>query len=267
MRRTLLALVLLLAAAPLAAYTIYLKDGTTLNAREKYTVSGKKALVVLPGGAQTTLPLDQIDVKRTDEANATNFGDTQVVKGGGGSAGELVDKFVAEAVNTPAKQANLSQFAGQRHVQAPAAVVRPTPNVPVPAPTVAKVVEPSRAIDFLREPRVPASNAVIAGAVGDALRSHGVTRAGIYDGSQPHRLLIDVSANSEGGVFQAIGAAAQAILEVETKHPGALEALELFVATDNRQRAGQFLITPERAQELVGRKLDLAAFYLKYVEF
>jgi len=71
----------------------------------------------------------------------------------------------------------------------------------------------------------------------------------------------------EGAVFQAIAGAAQAMLDFEAKQPRAIEGLELFIATDRRARAGQFLITPARAQELVSKQLDLTAFYLKYVEF
>jgi hypothetical protein len=67
--------------------------------------------------------------------------------------------------------------------------------------------------------------------------------------------------------IQAIGASAQALLELQAKQPNAVEAFELFIATDHRLRAGQFLIAKERAQELVSKQLDLTAFYLKYVEF
>ena len=42
--------VLLLIAAPLTAYTIYLKDGSRLIAREKYTLEGDRALIVLQNG-------------------------------------------------------------------------------------------------------------------------------------------------------------------------------------------------------------------------
>src|SRR6185503_11221009 len=99
------------------------------------------------------------------------------------------------------------------------------------------------------------------------LRSHGVQSAGIYQGSQPRRLLVEVSVNSEGAVFQAIVATAQSLLEFEAKRPRAVDALELFLATDRRARAGQFLMTPERAQELMSKQIDVTAFYLKYVEF
>jgi hypothetical protein len=260
MRRTLLALALLLAASPLAGYLIVFKDGTTLEAKEKYKVQGKMAVITLPSGAQSQYPLDRIDVAKTD---AKNFGSAQV----------LSDASQRPTPPPTPPPPSLSDVAGQHRSLLPP----PPPPHATPKPTPAVLAQgdggksetaaTAAHVDFLRLARVPASNVVIAGAVGDAMRAHGVTRASIYDGSQPRRLLVEVAANSEGGVFQAIGATAQAILEVQAKHPGGLDALELFVATDNRQRAGQFLITPERAQELVTRQLDLTAFYLKYVEF
>ena len=39
------------------------------------------------------------------------------------------------------------------------------------------------------------------------------------------------------------------------------------MATDRRTRAGQFLLTPERARELASKELDVTAFFIKYVEF
>ena len=95
----------------------------------------------------------------------------------------------------------------------------------------------------------------------------GVESAGIYQGSSPRRVLVEVVTNSEGAVFQAIAGAAQSLLDLEAKQPRAVDSLELFLATDHRQRAGQFLVTRERARELVSKQLDLTAFYLKYVEF
>ncbi len=260
--RLLLPLALLLVAAPLAAYTIVLKDGSTLQAREKFQVQGSLAMITLPSGAKTTLPMVQIDVAATDARNASDYGSATVVAG-------------PAPAPTPAAQAappSLAQLAAQRRV-----VPEPArPLVPTAAPSLAAAPEPPKGtlprtpagyVDFLRSPRTQVSQVELATTVGELLRSHGVSNVGIFEGSQPRRLLLEITANSEGGVFQAIGAAAQALLEVESKQPGAVDALELFLATDHRQRAGQFLINRERAQELVSRQLDLTAFYLKYVEF
>jgi hypothetical protein len=265
MRRILLALVLALAAAPLAAYTIYLKDGGTLLAREKYKVQGNLAIVTLPSGAQTQLPLAQIDVARTQAGNASDFGSATILTG-------------AAPTPTPPptqpKQASLAEIAAARRLQSnrtPPPATRATPPPSTPASRAAAANDtnttPAGSVDFLRIPRSPMLNLSLTNTVSELMGSHGVSRAGIYQGSQPRRLLIEVSANSEGGVFQAIGAAAQALLELQVKQPGTVDAFELFLVTDKRQRGGQFLITPERAQELVGKRLDLTAFYLKYVEF
>ena len=64
------AVALLVAATPLLAYTIFLKDGSTLQARQKYTEKGDQAIITLPSGATTTLPLSQIDIPRTNASNA-----------------------------------------------------------------------------------------------------------------------------------------------------------------------------------------------------
>jgi hypothetical protein len=270
MRRTLLALVLLFAAWPLAAYVIIFKDGTKLEAKEKYKVQGKLAIITLPNGATTTYPLDKIDIAKTDSGN---FGSATVVQGGGGSLDEMAGKLIAEAVNTPSNQANLSKLAAQRRSTlppAPSARNTPAPAAPASAAAPAKtgpVKTPGGYLDLQREPRVALADSSLGSVLGDLLRAHGVDRASVYQGTQPNRLLLEVTATSEGTVFQAIAAAAQAVLEIESKRPGAVEALELFVTTDRHQRAGQFLITRDRAQELVTKRLDLTSFYVKYVEF
>ncbi len=261
------AVALLVVAAPLLAYTIHLKDGSTLQARQKYKVQGDQAIITLPSGATTTLPLSQIDVARTDSSNASDFGSATVLRG-------------PAATPTPAstqRPPSLGQLAAQRRLQPAPSQPSRSPSTTAPAAArPAAAPEPSRGgltktsagyVDFMRAPRTPVSRVELATQVAEQLRSHGLDSVGIYEGTAPRRLLLEVSANSEGAVFQAIAAAAQTVLTLEAKQPGAVDGLELFLATDNRQRAGQFLITSERAQELVSKKLDLTAFYLKYVEF
>ena len=261
-----LAAVLLLAAGPVHAYVIYLKDGSSLEAREKYTVKGNTALIVLTNGSQTTLPVAQIDVARTQSGNASDFGSATVLRG----------PAPAPQPTSGPREPTLAELSAQRRNQSlpPKPPQRPE-NAPFPtsnaaaaeAPKGGVTRTPSGNIDFLRTPRTQAARMGLASTVGELLRSHGVHNVGIYEGSQPGRLLLEVVANSEGAVFQAIAGAAQSLLDLEAKQPRALDAVELFLATDRRQRAGQFLVTPERARELVSKQLDLTAFYLKYVEF
>jgi len=261
--RAVLAVLLLLAASPLLAYTIYLKDGSGITARDKYTVQGDTALIVFPNGSQTTLPLSQIDVARTKSANASDFGSATVLRG--------------PAPTPPPPQGprapTLGELSAQHRNQSlPPPPPRRPPTAQVAASAAAETPKGAArtsagTVDFLRAPRTPLSRVDLGTALGEMLRAHGVSNASLFEGTEPRRLLVEVTANSEGAVFQAIAGAAQAMLDFEAKQPRAIEGLELFIATDRRARAGQFLITPARAQELVSKQLDLTAFYLKYVEF
>lgn len=265
LRAVLVLVVLLVAAGPLGAYTIYLKDGSTLQAREKYKQQGSTALITLPSGAQSTLPMAQIDVERTQRGNATDFGNATVME---------EPAAPKPATEQKPKGASLAELAAQRRV-APMPT-GPSTTTSAPAPERAAVAEPARGtvpktpagfVDFFHTPRSPVSRTELQAAVAELLRAHGVANAGVYAGSQSRRVLVEVPVNSEGAVFQAIGATAQALLGLEAKGIRNIDAIELFLATDHRQRAGQFLITPERAHELVGKKIDLTQFYVRYVEF
>src|SRR5207253_1344732 len=57
----------------------YLKDGSSIQAKEKYKVVGERALITLPNGNQTFLALKQIDTARTDQANQTDYGSAVVI--------------------------------------------------------------------------------------------------------------------------------------------------------------------------------------------
>src|SRR5689334_16738430 len=72
---------LVLAAGPVHAYTIYLKDGSSIEAREKYTVQGNTAVIIMTNGSQSRLPMSQIDVARTQSGNASDFGSATVLRG------------------------------------------------------------------------------------------------------------------------------------------------------------------------------------------
>ena len=258
MRRTLLAAaILLLAAGPAAAYTIFLKDGSTLNAREKYRVVGDKAQITLPSGAQTTLPLADIDVPRTERGNASDFGSALIMEGP-----------AAGPTPTPVRQGpTLSDVAAVRAPGLPAARPAAAPVGSREGQSASMQRTGTGDVDLTRVPRVPLSRHDISVQLGELLRAKGIERADLYEGTAPGRVLVDVTTNSEGAVFQALGAAAEALLAFDAKSPGAISELELYMSTDRRLRAGQFLLTPERARELVGKRVDVATFFLKYVQF
>ena len=73
-------LALALAASSSWAYTVYLKDGSKLVAKDKYKVQGDMALIVLANGTQTSLKLAEIDQEKTALANQSNYGTAVVLE-------------------------------------------------------------------------------------------------------------------------------------------------------------------------------------------
>src|SRR5260370_39723243 len=87
LRRAAAAALLVLCAGPLAAYTVWLKDGTSITARGPYEVKKGKAIITLINGEQSFIDASQIDAARTTAANqgkdynTTELGNTRVVPG------------------------------------------------------------------------------------------------------------------------------------------------------------------------------------------
>jgi hypothetical protein len=260
MRRTLLAAAaLLLLAAPLAAYTIVLKDGTRLQARQKYTVVGDKAHIVLPNGSRSVLAIADIDVAATDELNVGTSSNTTVISG---------SETVVQSATPPPRPPTLSQMAASRDLPELPRSAAPAATPPPETPTRGGLQRTEGGnVDLMRFARQPVTRMAAATQLGDLLRANGLEAAKIYEGTTSGRVLLDITANSEGAVFNALQVAARSLVELEAKSPGAVAAVELIMTTERRQRAGQFLLTPERARELAEKKLDATAFFMRYVEF
>ena len=77
-----LALLGVLSAGSLAAYTVHLKDGTSIVTKKKYTAQGDKAILTLPSGTETTMALAEIDFFKTEAANRSDLGNAIVIEDG-----------------------------------------------------------------------------------------------------------------------------------------------------------------------------------------
>ena len=81
--RTLLVAVLIaVTAAPIFAYSIYLKDGSRLIAREKFRIEEGRAIIVLQNGTQTFIDHRGDRYSRTEEANKNRYGTAFVIEDG-----------------------------------------------------------------------------------------------------------------------------------------------------------------------------------------
>lgn len=253
--RLLLAVLLLLCALPLAAYTIWLKDGTSILARGKYEVKNGKAIIILSNGEQSSLDAAQIDVARTDAANrgkdygTTDLGETHVVPGKepppppNRSLADLIASHPPSSRQLPVARRASEGAAGQA------------------------VRSKAGYLDLSTLQRVPFPRAEVTADLQQFLRAQGVEEVEIWNGSQPDRLLLEATTGSEGSVFQCLTAGATALLRVRERFPQAVAAFELVMKTPARERAGQFVLTPEAAAALVAKKIDPPAFFMANVQF
>lgn len=248
-RNLFLALILLLVAGPALAYTIYLKDGSRLIAREKYTLDGERALIVLQNGTQTFLAANEIDVPRTDAANRNNYGTAMVLQDG-----QLVDSAPQTEVG---RQETLTDLAGRNQAGPRPQAVRPVPTSPTSGDY----------LDLLSAQRQPFRNLDLAAEIQQVFMAQGVAGMQIAQGTAADRILIEITTDSEASVFRALEVAADALLHVRTRTAAPVAAFEIVLVTSNRSRGGQFLLTPGMATQLAEGEVELPAFYVQNVQY
>jgi len=258
-RLAILALLGLFLAAPLLAggYTIYLKDGSRLVAKEKYKVVNGRAIITMLNGTQTFVPASQIDAKRTDEVNRNGYGGALVLPG--------TPEDVGPAPVQPPKDKTLADLIAAR-----AAAPRELPGNrrDKPEASAGSVVKTKAGyVDLASLARKPLANPEVTAELQQFLRGQGIDEVEIYQGTRPDQPLLEITTNSEGSVFKALTTAANALLHLRDLFPNRVAAFELLLTTPERERAGQFVITPDMATELVAKKVDVTAFFVKNVQF
>jgi hypothetical protein len=254
------AAVALLLASPAAAYTIYLKSGKTIQAKGKYTVRDGKALITLPSGTQSSFNASEIDVERTEAANKSDYGGNAVI----------LDPGTTEPAQRQAaanQQKRLSDMIANRQ----AARELPGPGREKAAtPDAARSAAKTRAgySDLTAIGRRPFPQADVLAELQQFFHGQGIDDVEIYSGTRPDRPLVEVTTPSEGSVFRTLGIASNALLHVRDRFPnGKVTAFELLMTTPQRERAGQFVLTPEMASDLVAKKIEVPAFFVQNVQF
>ena len=89
----------------------------------------------------------------------------------------------------------------------------------------------------------------------------------IFSGSQSTHPLIVVTTNSEAAVFKTIEVAAQSLPQLVDRHAQRITALELLLQTQSGSAAGQFVLTPDMAEKLNSGETEVAAFFIREVQF
>jgi hypothetical protein len=250
-----LAVVVALCATPLAGYTIWLKDGTSIAARGPYEVKKGRAIIILANGEQSFIDASQIDAVRTTAANqgkdynATDLGNTKVVPGEEPLPPR--DKSLTDLIATHRPSARQLPHAKRANEAQPGQAVRSKAGY----------------LDLASLPHEPYARTEVTADLQPFFRSQGIEEVEIWKGSQPDRLLVELTTGSEAAVFQALNAGANALLRARERFPQAVAAIEILMKTPARQKAGQFLLTPETATALVAKKIDPPAFFVANVQF
>jgi hypothetical protein len=250
-----LVMLALLCVRPLAAYTVWLKDGSQIAARDKYEIKDGRAIITLPNGIQTFIDAAKIDVARTESANrgkdygATEMGNTRVVPGTEVAAPK--DKTLSDLVATHRPSS------------------RELPTARRTGDTKASEVKRSVSgnVDFATLPHTPYPYNDVAADLRQFFHSQGLDEVGLFTGSQPNRLLLEFTTGSEGSVFQSLNASAEALLRERERFPQQVPVVEVLMKTPSHEKAGQFLLTPESAADLVAKKVDAGAFFVANVQF
>ena len=79
-------------------------------------------------------------------------------------------------------------------------------------------------------------------------------------------MLIDIVTATRGEVFEALQSSAAVLLELRRAWPE-VRGLELAMATGTRSRAGQFVLTPEQAEQLASGGTTPAEYFVANVLF
>lgn len=253
MRRNTPALVTVLAlllatvlATQLAAYTIYFKDGQTLNTKGKPRIVNGRALVTLLNGTEASLDPAQIDDKKTEEMNKRDLG-----------AAVLLDQGTSRtqpgAPAQPEPQRRLSDIAGRNVGPRDQPVTRRNP-----APGAERAPSASS--------RSPYGDAAVASDLTQFFLGQKAEGVEVFQGSQG-RPLAQITTSSESSVFRALLTGANALLHVRGRYPQKVNGLELVMVTPAGERAGQFTLTPDMAEDLVAKRVGLVSFFLNNVQF
>lgn len=236
--------------APLAAYTVVLKDGSKLIAQQAPTLNGDQAIIVLQSGTRTSIAAVEVDFERTREANLQQLGSAMILEDG-----KLESRKIEPE---PAQEERLSDLIKQRRERGAANRDPVTRN---------GAGRERSAAGGRETERTPYRNMPVLEAIQGAFRSQGVDTAKVYQGASEKSLLIEVETNSEAAVFRSIKVAAGALSHVRANISGEIEAFELVLTTASRSRAGEFFMTPEQAAALVDGEIEISNYFVREVRF
>ena len=250
---TFIGLALCLLSTPLWAYTVYLKDGSKLLAKQAPEIRGETAIVVLQNGTRTSIEAAEIDIERTRAANKTDLGGALILEGG---------EFRAMPLDTePQEEERLADLirSGKAGQQVRTQATR--------SQSRARSAPVSGSDSLQAAIRAPYREFEVSAAMQEIFQGQNIGSAQLYQGTQNKRLLIDLTTDSEAAVFRALRVTAAALTHIQEIHPDTVSAVELVLLTSNRRPAGEFVLSREDAAQLATGAIEVATYFVENVRF
>lgn len=207
-----------------ASYTVVMKDGQRYRAKQKWTMSGGKAILTLESGQTLSLDPNLINVAETDKVNAQGLGGARVIA----------------TSQEPQQQAPQASPLGSISIKKQGSTTTAPATAP---PSTTKAAAPTAATGSTN-----LSNNVMQ------LFSNAYENVGFFDskivGNGPNRLQITMTADNEDQVFKALSATAFMITKIPTATGEKVEVVDLFLKTINGGSAGRFQMSQTDAADL-----------------
>jgi len=234
---TLMSFMLLTASTSMATYIVVMKDGTRYKAKQKWTVSGGKALIALENG--TTLQLDPslIDAVASQQHSQSGMGDVRVLA-----------TETPRPVAGPQKGTSLGSRTRLRQLptEEPRPAAAPTPSAPAAAVGAGSL------------------SSTVIGKFNDAYENLGIYEKTVTSPSAAS-LRVQLTADNEDKVFKAISATSYMMTRVPGITGSKIDKVELFMSTTNGGTAGRFVMNQGDAQAIDSKSISLPDYFVKNV--
>jgi hypothetical protein len=243
MKRFILTLIVLGLSAVLLPYVIYLKDGSTYQAKEKYRVDKGMAIITLTNGTVISVDLRLIDAARTEQANKSGMDADMILDTGGATAAPVQS----------AKPTSLGQIAkGAGALSSPTALGS-NPSKAAGAGTKSKDA------DF--------SDESVRRAFAKIFENVNLFEYKIIQGSTPSTVRINMTTDNEKDVFNALTASARVMNELKDLGKTSVTAIEIYLSTTSGAAAGRFTFGLDAARILADGQVPVEQFFIDQVLF
>jgi hypothetical protein len=242
MKRFILTLIVLGLSTVLLPYVIYLKDGSTYQAKEKYRVDKGMAIITLTNGVVLSVDLNLIDTAKTEQANKSGM-DADMILDSGGAATPVQS----------AKPTSLGQIAKGAGALSSPTTLGSNPSKAAGAGTKTKDAE--------------FSDESVRRAFAKIFENVNLFEYKIIQGSTPSTVRINMTTDNEKDVFNALTASARVMNELKALGKTSVSALELYLSTTSGAAAGRFTFGLDAARSLAEGEVPVEQFFIDQVLF